>query len=61
MRYKHQTRVGNWYERKVLEESEMKDYLEKKEKKQLISDKEEDIMRMNYEKVDLNNNIANRP
>jgi hypothetical protein len=30
MRYKHLTRLGNWYERQILEESKMKDYLDKK-------------------------------
>jgi hypothetical protein len=39
MRFKPLTRLGNWYERQVLEESNMKDYLDKKEKKQLISEK----------------------
>lgn len=38
MRFNHVTRLGNWYERQVLEESNMKDYLLKKEKKTLLSD-----------------------
>lgn len=35
MRYKFETRLGNWYERKVLEETKMKDYIQRKQNKQL--------------------------
>jgi len=53
MRYRFETRLGNWYERKVLEEIKMKDYLIRKEKKGLKCDDEDIMMITNYEPVDL--------
>lgn len=38
MRYNYITRLGNWYERKVLEETRMKDYEEKKRNGELGGD-----------------------
>lgn len=53
MRYKFETRLGNWYERKVLEETKVKDFVQKRSNQQLQCDHEDRIMKVNYEPVDL--------
>jgi len=53
MRYNPNTRVGNWYERRELEETNTKDYLKRQEDKKLYSDKWENVMRKNYEPIPL--------
>jgi len=41
MKYKYNTRIGNWNEEQQLEEHKMRDYLKKKEENALESSKTE--------------------